>query len=204
MAEWLCNVPGLLMELEVREDVSVFERRWQRPGPDLLLGPRRGAFVLGLAGRPDPEACLAACGPLGEVWLVVVGSPQLHLHCCRLARREGPLRVAAVACPAPALLPRLLADLARRQGPHHTSLTETVTAHEALLLRLFPPASNSSAAQDILTRTDLLTFLAMPAAALAELLPWLPALAARQVAGVTARQFRLQQFAEGGEGPGGQ
>jgi hypothetical protein len=186
LAEWLCKVPGLLMELEAREGVSVFERCWQRPGPDLLLGPRRGAFVLGLPGRWDPEACLAACGPLGEVWLVVVGSPRLHLHCCRLARREGLLRVAAVACPAPALLPRLLADLARRQEPHRTCLTETATSHEELLLRLLPGTINSFAAQDILSRTSLLTFLAMPAAALAELLPWLPAPTARQVADVTA------------------
>ena len=180
---WLCEVEELLVALEVAAGLAVYCRISARAAePHISLAPRRGLFVLGLTGRPEatPQQCVAAArGALVEVWLVTVGDPALHLACCLLAREEA--GVAALHCSDLQELARVVGELVAASPPIATRLTDTVTRHEELLLRLFPSHLTSFGAQDILTRSNLLAFLAAPPAALPALVPWLPPAALQEV-----------------------
>ena len=180
---WLCREEELLVALEAAEGLAVYCRTYARPAePHIALAPRRGIFVLGLPDRPAaaPRQCLAAArGALAEVWLVTVGDPALHLACCLLARGEA--GVAALHCSDLQELARVVGELVAASPPLATRLTDTVTRHEEILLRLFPSHLTSFGAQDILTRSSLLAFLAAPPTSLPALVPWLPAAALQEV-----------------------
>ena len=104
-------------------------------------------------------------------------------------------------CPSPSLLPHTLGALAKEQVEGHLRdfLTEQLTTHELLLLRLFPSHLTSFAAQVILNETSLPHFLSLSLQEMVELLPWLPLPAAREICRVSQAQHRLHDFAEGRE-----
>ena len=204
--DWLCSDDSFLIQLESEEKLNVFCRFSEQLGvssPDVMLSPRSGVFVFGLAApqfrHPSVEDSYSGSeAGLSHLWLVTVSSHQLHLQCCQLAywaaRTKRPCQVTALLCAAPRLLPRLLGELARSQTELQDCLTELQTGHETLLLRLFPCTVNSFSAQYILHRVGLLSFLSLSRDSLLDLLPWLSAVAVDSLSQVTDRYFHLAQF----------